>query len=174
MADSTHEQAFRVFMAHQAMLHAYVGAIVREPALAEDTLSDVAIELARSWTQYDQSRPFPLWARGVARRVALANLRKWKRAAAPLDEDALEALGTRIEALTRDDLSDQRGRALASCLEGVGAAGRKLLRLRYVDDLQHAEIAVRTGRTTNALYVAFHRLHGALAECIRKRLEPGV
>src|SRR5947207_9934740 len=73
-SEQPHEEAFRQVLAHRTMLKAYVQAIVRDPSLAEDTFSDVTLEIARSWGRFDASRPFERWARGIARRVALANL----------------------------------------------------------------------------------------------------
>jgi hypothetical protein len=64
-----------------------VHAIVRDPFLAEDTFSDVTLEIARSWDRFDPTRPFEPWARGLARRVALANLRKHNRPVRGLDAD---------------------------------------------------------------------------------------
>jgi hypothetical protein len=49
------------------MLKACVQAIVRNPTLAEDTFSDVTLEIVRSWERFDQARPFEPWARGVGR-----------------------------------------------------------------------------------------------------------
>ena len=65
---ASYEEAFRHVIAHRTMRRAYLHAMVRDPELAEDTMSDVAIEISRSWARYDPARPFGPWARGVARR----------------------------------------------------------------------------------------------------------
>ena len=44
-----HEDAFRHVLAHRTMLKACVQAIVRNPTLAEDTFSDVTLEIVRAW-----------------------------------------------------------------------------------------------------------------------------
>src|SRR5439155_6307807 len=86
------EEAFRQVIAHWTMLNAYVRSIVHNPHLTEDTLSDVAIAIARSWPRYDPSRPFGPWSRTIARRVALENLARRGLRPVLLDESALEAL----------------------------------------------------------------------------------
>src|SRR5947207_5758295 len=87
-AEMPYEEAFRHVLAHRTMLKAYVQAIVRDPFLAEDTFSEVTLEIARAWERFDSTRPFQNWARGVARRVALASLRKQSRQPVSLDETA--------------------------------------------------------------------------------------
>ena len=48
---ASHEEAFREVLAHWAMLNAYLRAIVRNPQLFEDTLSDVALAIAVQFVQ---------------------------------------------------------------------------------------------------------------------------
>src|SRR5512136_2154643 len=84
-----HDEAFVQVLAHRTMLKAYILAIVHDPHLAEDTLSDTTLAIARSWEKFDRRLSFAPWARGIARRVALANLRKGSRLVAALDDDVM-------------------------------------------------------------------------------------
>ena len=86
------------------MLRAYVLAIVRDVHLAEDVLSEATLAIVHSWERFDRSQPFAPWARGVARRVALASLRKGQRTVLGLDADVLEGLGLELDALGREAL----------------------------------------------------------------------
>ncbi len=172
-AETPHEQAFRLFLCHQAMLHAYIRAIVRDRVAAEDALSDTAIGAgARLGQGCDAARPFASWVRGIARRVAPETLRRWGRRPREetLAQDVLEAIGARIEAVLVSDPELVRHEALARCLDTLQAPQRELLRLRYGDGLAHDAIATRLRRTANAIGVALHRLHNLLSECIRRRL----
>jgi len=162
------EAPFRHFVAHRSMLTAYVMAIVRDPHLAEDVVSDSAIEIARCWQSYDQTRPFPNWARGVARRVALAHLRRFMRNRALPPEDVLDGLGSDLDAFGADAELDARKRALGRCLEKLPEDSRKLVLLRYFDNHSYEDIAVTTKRSLNALYIAFSRIHGLLSACVVK------
>src|SRR4051812_32402992 len=87
------DQAFLSVLAHRTMLKAYILAIVRDTHLAEDTLSDATLAIVHSWNRFDKDQPFAPWARGIARRVALANLRKFRRPMVEVDDDVLELLG---------------------------------------------------------------------------------
>src|SRR5262245_66410727 len=97
-----HDEAFVQVLAHRTMLKAYILAIVHDPHLAEDTLSDTTLAIARSWEKFDRHLSFAPWARGIARRVALAILRKASRLIMGLDEDVMESLDSDFRALRNE------------------------------------------------------------------------
>jgi RNA polymerase sigma-70 factor (ECF subfamily) len=164
----TQEAPFLEVLAHRSMLKAYIMAIVRDPHLAEDTLSDVTLVVARSWARYDQAQPFAPWARGIARRVALANLRKWHRPQVTLDEDMLEALGEELSGMGAEGQLDESKEQLRHCLKKLPDRSRDLVLMRYFKDTTYEDISRQTGRTLSALYMAFSRIHDALGRCLKK------
>ena len=170
-SEQPHEEAFRQVLAHRTMLKAYVQAIVRDPTLAEDTFSDVTLEIARSWGRFDPSRPFESWARGVARRVALANLRKHSRQPVLLDESVLENLGEDLDKMGDETQLEIRKEVLRGCLQHLSGANQELVRLRYFEHRSYIEISRALSRSVGALYVVFNRIHHALAHCIEKGLK---
>jgi RNA polymerase sigma-70 factor (ECF subfamily) len=168
--EQPHEEAFRRVLACRTMLKVYVQAIVREPSLAEDTFSDVTLEIARAWANYDKERPFENWARGVARRVALANLRKQKRQPVQFDEEVLESIGHELDTFGNEVHLQSRKEILERCLERLSEKNRQLIKLRYFENRSYEDISVAVGRTIGALYVVFNRIHQALARCVEKGL----
>src|ERR1051325_5258497 len=126
-----YEEAFRQILAHRTMLKAYLQAIVHDPVLAEDIFSEVTIQIARSWEQFDSSRPFEFWARGVARRIALAQLRKRGREPVALDEEVLENIGVELDQFGSEVELGARKEALQQCLEKLPPASRQLIESRY-------------------------------------------
>jgi RNA polymerase sigma-70 factor, ECF subfamily len=162
------EAPFLQVLAHRSMLKAYIMAIVRDPHLAEDTLSDVTVVVSRVWANYDPAQPFGPWARGIARRVALTNLRKWRRPVATLDEDMLDALGEEMSRMGDEGDQEEAKQKLQICLQKLPASSRELVQWRYYDEASYEEISRRTGRTMNALYMAFSRIHGMLGRCVKK------
>lgn len=164
-----YEEAFRHVLAHRTVLLACVKAIVRDPHLAEDTLSDVTMEIVRNWEKYDSSRPFAPWARGVARRVALANLRKAGRLVPTLDDEVLELLGSELESRGGESLFERYKEQLGECLGKLSENARRLVQARYFQNRSYDELASEENRTPGALYVAFTRIHQSLARCLKRQ-----
>ena len=166
-----HEDAFRHVMAHRTMLAAYVRAIVYDPDLAEDTLADVSVEIVRSWSQYDVSRPFGPWARGLARRVALANVRKQRGRPVVLDPDVLEAVAGELDAIGDESHLEARKETLRHCMEKLPEFDRQLVQMRYFDRRTYEDISKFVKRTVGALYVAFNRIHKVLRVCVDRNVK---
>ena len=165
----TNDKAFRMVMESRTMLLSYVRAIVRDSHLAEDTLQDTAVQIVKMWHKYDQARPFALWARGIARRVALANLRKAGRQPAILDTAILDAVACRVEQQGSQAYWDQQKELLQQCLKRLPQKQRRLVELRYHGNHDYNEIALILKRSVDSLYTAFSRIHKALHDCIRKQ-----
>lgn len=154
------------------MLLATVKAIVRDPHRAEDTFSDVTLEIVRCWNSFDQSRPFGPWARGLARRVALANLRKAGREITTLDAEVIELLGSEMEHRGGESLFEQYKTRLGECLEKLSENARRLVRQRYFEQRSYLELAAGENRSVGSLYVAFTRIHQSLARCLKRQQPP--
>lgn len=165
----SYEDAFRQVLAHRTVLLATVRAIVRDPHLVEDTFSDVTLEIVRCWQAYDATRPFGPWARGLARRVALANLRRAGREVAALDAEVLELIGSDLEQQGGESFFEQHKGRLAECLGRLSETAQRLIRRRYFDDCSYHELAAAENKSTGALYVAFTRIHQALARCLKRQ-----
>ncbi len=168
-----YEEAFRHVLANRTVLLMCVKAIIRDPHLVEDTLSDVTMEIVRNWGKFDQSRPFAPWARGVARRVALTNLRKTGRMIATLDDEVIELLGAQMDSRGGESHFEQYKERLSDCLSKLSENARRLVIARYFEDQSYDQMAEMENRTNGALYVAFARIHQSLAKCI-KRQQPTV
>src|SRR5262245_33894714 len=171
-AAQAHDEAFLQVLAHRTMLKAYILAIVHDSHLAEDTLSDATLAIARSWEKFDRRLSFAPWARGIARRVALANLRNASRLIVGLDEDVMESLDLEFDAFGNEGSQEETRQQLNRCLDQLPERSRELVRLRYFENVPYEDIAQCTGRTVAALYMAFTRIHAALANCVKAATRP--
>jgi RNA polymerase sigma-70 factor (ECF subfamily) len=165
------EDAFSLFFTHRAMLRAYLHVMLRDRDLVDDTLSDVAVEVARCWDAYDPTLPFGPWVRGVARRLACKRLRGRHRVQLGLPDDVLDSLGEAMDQLGDRLVLDAQKRQLRWCVEGLSSGNRELVRLRYFEELRLEAIAERSGRSMGALYTAFSRIHAALLRCMERAKE---
>jgi RNA polymerase sigma-70 factor (ECF subfamily) len=144
---------------------------VRDPHLAEDVISETALEIVRSWNKYDRSRPFPQWARGVARHIALKNLRKRNREPLLFDPEVLESVGKYIDSMGDEARLEERKRVLHECMQKLPLVNQQLIRLRYFENRRYEEIAGLLKRNVPALYMAFTRIHEVLLKCVQKNVE---
>lgn len=60
--------------------------------------------------------------------------------------------------------------ALDDCIHKLQARSQDALKLRYEQDLAPNEIASKLGMTTTAVTSMMHRVHKALAKCIKQAL----
>jgi len=166
MADR--DTIFRLLMQHEGEIRAFVGSMLRDRALSDDVFQEVALALWEQADRYDASRPFGPWARGIAANKVRERRRRARRFPLAFSPETIEAVAqgfTRTEAGARRELD-----ALEECFERLPERARRLLALRYEDDLSAGEIARRTGRTLAAIYQALSRARAALEDCIRRRL----
>lgn len=166
MADR--DTMFRLLMQHEGEIRAFVGSMLRDRGLCDDVFQEVALTLWEQADRYEASRPFGPWARGIAANKVLERRRRDQRFPLAFSPETIEAVAqgfARTEASAARELD-----ALEECLERLPKGARRLLSLRYQDDLSAGEIARRTSRTLDAIYQALSRARAALEECIRRRL----
>jgi RNA polymerase sigma-70 factor, ECF subfamily len=137
--------------------------VTRDTALAEDAAQEA---LLRAWRARASCRtpeaPGP-WLVAIARNVALGALTRQRRQPYSValegsrlreaDPKAQDAMAQALERVVFGDL-----------LRLLTAPERRLLRLRYEDDLTHPEIARRLGLPEGTVKVRLHRLRARLHE----------
>jgi len=158
----------RLLIEHQALLRAYVGAIVRNRDLVEEALQETAVVIMQRAEQATDRTRFAAWARGVARRVALALARKRGR---------VRAVDPRLLDLTEADWNSYdtatlraRRTALNGCIESLSPTSRKLLEMRYERKMGGKDIAKALKRSLGGMYTALSKIHKSLSDCVRGRL----
>jgi RNA polymerase sigma-70 factor (ECF subfamily) len=156
-------------MRRRAELLAYIWAITADEHIAEDVLQEVCrLAILKSDEIHDADHLLP-WARTTARFVALNALRKTRRDTLTLDEsllDLLESHWSRPPATADADQVD----ALRRCLGRLSPSARRLVQLRYTDNISGSELAEIVGQKTRSVYTALSRIHRTLGDCIRRML----
>lgn len=119
--------------------------ILREPALAEEALQEVMVQVWQRAKQYDAYRGRAMtWLVNIARYRAIDLVRQ-KRDFEPLESAPLEAI-TDVEDFTEVTTSQRSQRALASCLEQLSADQQRCIVMAYADGHTHEEIAGKVER----------------------------
>ena len=147
---------------------AYVFASISGFHDAEDFVQRIAQELARRFDEYESSRPFVGWALWIAKSRVIDFYRAQDRRRVIFSDELLGQLAHTI-AKQADGRSNRR-EALEACLEELPPKSRRLLDLRYVEELSAAEMAQETGTTSGSVRVLLSRVRTVLAGCIERRI----
>jgi RNA polymerase sigma-70 factor (ECF subfamily) len=147
---------------------AYVFASVSGFHDAEDVVQRIAQELARRFDEYDTNRPFVGWALWIAKSRVIDFYRAQDRTRVVFSDELLGQLADTI-AKQADGRSNRR-EALEACLDELPPKSRRLLDLRYVEELSAEETARKLSSTSGSVRVLLSRVRSVLANCIERRL----
>jgi RNA polymerase sigma-70 factor (ECF subfamily) len=171
------QTALAVFYdATSTTVHALVGRIVKDAAVAEEVTGDVYLQAWSHAARFDAERGSPLtWLMAIARTRAIDRVRvgvAWRAAQAPL-EAGLQVPCGRLG--PEDAYSTRERRAhVQAALADLPAEQRTALELAYYEGLSHTEIAERLdqplGTVKTRIRLAMNKLRDALAS-IEGRLQ---
>jgi RNA polymerase sigma-70 factor, ECF subfamily len=132
---------------------------------------ETAMTLWRKHGEYDPSRPFGAWAKGIAANKVLQFRTKAGRAPTPFSPETIDAI---VDAVERKE--SQRPQwpaaidALEQCAKTLPARSREILSLRYQEGWPIAQIAERLASTPSAMAMAFSRIRARLYDCVQRHL----
>ncbi len=141
-------------------VHAYVHALVRDTAAAEDVTA-LAFERAyRKRARYNPRKGTPRqWLFAIARNAALDELRRRKRTAALLHDPEDVAV-----APFADDEAAERRATVRAALDRLDARERELIALKFTAGLSYAEIGAVLGISESNAGTRVHRALTKLRE----------
>ena len=164
----SHAAFMPLFLKHQGDLKAFIGSLVRDRHAQEDLFQEVALILWQKFPEYDASRSYGAWARGIAAKKILQRWEKLGRLPHPFNPRSLQAV---LDAFERtESATSAQSEALAHCLEILPDKSRQLLVLRYEQSLTLGEIASQVNSTLDAVHKALSRLRVRLQDCVSRRL----
>src|SRR5512142_2460867 len=108
-------ELFEVLLRENAdSLTAFVRAALDDAAAADDLLQETMLIAWRKIGEYDRSRPFGAWLRGIAKRLVLAHYRKSVREAPFSTDHVLDLIDRRMAQIDHQpgDTFDERIAAL--------------------------------------------------------------
>lgn len=154
------------------MLTAFIRTLVRDPGAVDDIFQEVLLVAWRRLDDFDRSRPFGPWLRGIAANCALASFRA--RRARPLTDDPalLDAVNQNFDDLNRRHEGDtfrERVAALDICLDKLPEPMREVINLAYTRGLLLKHIAEMTGQMEETVKKRIQRARQALADCVLAR-----
>ncbi|MEM1354773.1 MAG: sigma-70 family RNA polymerase sigma factor [Planctomycetota bacterium] len=152
----------------QTSVRAYLLAAVQNYHDAEDLTQQVAVAVARDFEKYDPQTPFIRWALAIARNRVLNYRRAKATSKLVFSPDTLESLAGAMP--EQPPAQSETRQALDRCLGKLQDRSRHALTLRYEQDLKPREIALSLGMSHTAVTSLLHRVHKALAKCVKEAL----
>ena len=157
-----------LLMKHFDVLLRYVISLVGNETDARDIVQETSIALVRKAASYDESRPFVPWACRFAYLETLKFREKSGRNPMLLDDDVLEILANeQAEELAE---ADPQGEALDVCLAKLPAIDRRLLILRYRDEVPAEEMCSELGMSRRSIFRSLKEAREKLQVCIRREV----
>lgn len=155
------------------MLLAYLRAILRDATAADDVFQETMLTAWKRLPDYDKSRPFGPWLRGIAARTAMAWRRQHAKSFALCDEEILEHLSARCEDLQKQpgDTWDQKLEGLRDCVDKLPDKYRDVIQLRYSEELSPETLATRLEISGETLKKRLQRGRARLLECLERKLK---
>jgi RNA polymerase sigma-70 factor, ECF subfamily len=155
----------------QPHVRAYIAGMGVPRHDVDDIAQDVYVELYRFADRIPPGVPPKQWLKGIARNLCLNYFRKNSRRQR-LQREALVEIFLRVEqeaspaALAEGPIR----RALDGCYEKLPPDSRRLLSLKYEQELPSQTIAERLQSTAEAIRVALFRVRASLKQCITRSL----
>jgi RNA polymerase sigma-70 factor (ECF subfamily) len=167
LSRSADEVAFlRQFMAEERPLLRFILRYVPSVADARDVMQETLVTLWAKRAEFDATREFLPWACGIARNKVREFWRRQPRWQAFADHDLMSLIDSRQEALSAG--LSLRAEKLRDCVAKLPAEQRANL-TRYYNDEESVEIiALREGRTVDAIYKMLQRTRRNLLECVER------
>ena len=163
------ELFLKLLMSNEVRIFSHILKLVPNLADAEDIMQETAGIMWRKFDQFREDTNFVAWAIEIAHYRVLDYRRK--KCGSPMIYE--NEIFDQMVSLARGT-SEQDGRrleALRRCLAKLQDRQRRLIVLRYYDDIRPKEIATQLGMSVHAVYKSLSRIYEQLLMCIRRTPE---
>lgn len=155
--------------AHQNRLYGYLYSLVLNFSDAEDLYQEVASVLWQKFNQYEPNTDFGRWAIRVAHLTVKNFIRRRRRSRVMYRDDVLDQV-MESQSFVDSPGMTQRTEALAQCMQRLTESDRGLVESCYGGEFKIRDVAMREGRTPDAIYAALYRIRKSLFKCIESRV----
>ena len=167
------KKAFEILMRDNAdMLLAYLRASVRDQHAVDEIFQETMIVAWKRLEDFDSSRSFSKWLRGIAGKLVLAHFRKSGQESHSCDQATLEWLESRfakIEVIRGDTLSEKL-QLLRECVDALPADARVAIEARYMSQQSLGEIVQELGVASETIKKRLYRARRQLGSCLEQKL----
>jgi RNA polymerase sigma-70 factor (ECF subfamily) len=163
-------EAFGELVRHyQLPLRVYAARLGLRGESVHDVTQEAFVRALESLGRYDPSLPFLAWLAGITRHIYLQDLDRRAREGKARSGALAEYLVSREpDAPATSENLNQRLTALKGCMDKLTATARRMVDLRFRDELDLREIAKQIGtESVGSVSKTLFRIRRQLADCVR-------
>ena len=158
---------------HADMLTVYLTAALGNVVEVDDLFQETMIVAWRRLDDFDQTRPFGQWLRGIARKLLLAHFRKERQR---LNTSAvLDQIEVRLGQLGRQegDTWQEKLRILKECVVALPKHYRDVVTLRYFQQQAIQQVSEALSISMAAAKKRLQRARAMVLNCMKSKLATG-
>lgn len=168
LGDQKVQLFLELYTANERRIRTYVLSLVPNFNDTDDIMQEISKKLWSKFGEFQLGTDFLAWAIRIAHYRILEYRRQQRKKGLLLDEQVLDSISCDAEKYSRN--LPPITNYLYQCLNKLPVNDRKLLRLKYEEDLKTKEISTRTGKTIHSIYKHIAKLHEVLLFCIKRSL----
>ncbi|NNE91511.1 MAG: sigma-70 family RNA polymerase sigma factor [Verrucomicrobiales bacterium] len=177
MGESRQDIFINYVREHHAGLRAFIRSVGVDPMWVDDIAQEAFIVAYNRMEEFDTTRDFGAWVRGIARNLVINERRKDARRKRILSENLTDVLvsTTSVPEEEEEQLGDRATAkliALRQCIADLPEKSMRLIRGRYEEDVSAPDLAEELDMKPPAVRKALERVRTALRKCMEEKLRP--
>ncbi|MBI9019052.1 MAG: sigma-70 family RNA polymerase sigma factor [Phycisphaerae bacterium] len=162
---------FSLYTTVQGRLYSFLMVLLHNRSATEDVMQEVSTTMWEKLDSFQDGENFTAWAIAIARNKALEYLRANRKTRMIFQEKNYLELAASAGDIDSD--LHERLQALDLCIKKLQADRRKLLLMRYKNNITVTEISQRLGCSPRLVYKRLSGIFGLLRGCINRTLASG-
>ena len=155
---------------HTNMLTVYLRSALHNTSDVDDLFQETMIVAWRRMDDFDHTRPFAPWLRGIAKKLVLAHSRKQVRFLCnPLVLDRVDARLSQLSS-RQGDTWEEKAEVLHACVQSLPEHYRTVVSQRYFQQQAILQVSEALKLSTAAVKKRLQRARSLVLECIEGKL----
>lgn len=167
MNDEMYERFLHLLMKTQKSIFGYILSMMPHHSVAEDILQETIMIMWRKFPEYQHGTNFKAWGFKIARLNVMKFHRDSRNRRMKFSTEALENI-TAAHDSTKN--SNDVIALLNDCIGKLNERDKKLIEMRYCDQMKIKQIALILQRPIYGMYKAMAKVHHLLSRCIDKEI----
>lgn len=165
--DKKYELFLRLLMQNQKSLFGFILSMIPHQPTAEDLLQETIMVMWRKFDEYRPNTNFRAWGFKIAKFNILQFHSRTKNSRVIFSTEALDNIAATREAPLSNDRSLD---AIIHCIEKLTTKDKRLIEMRYFDQMKIKQIAASLQRPIHGMYKTMGRIHHLLQQCLARAI----